>query len=1018
MQSKLGHYAARLSESAWLAAVVVTPILFNIYTERVFEEDKIPLLRSIALLLLVALVVWAVEQGRESLRISGEPVWKAPLVLPTLILTGSYLVSTLLSVMPRISFWGAYVRRQGTYTWLAYIVIFFAVLLLLRDRRQAGRLVTAVLLASVPATLYAFLQNRGLDPLPWGGDVVSRVSSTAGNPIFIAAYLIMVYPLTLMRVIEHFRRLVGVEEDEGAPTNYLASSLLAGAYLFLLIIQTITIVFSQSRGPWIGLGVGLAFFAILFALQHSRVLTLLTTAVAMLGIAFLVTLNIPNGPLEPLRQNQYIGRLGRVFEVERGTGRVRTTIWEGAVALLEDDPVRDLIGYGPETMYLVYPEFYPPLLQRIENRNASPDRAHNETFDSLIMNGVVGFVAQTVLFLLLFYYILNWLGMVVTSRQKRFFVALLTAAAALGVIVPYLLEGSFRFAGVGLPAAISVALVLYLLGYALTHLDRVGTEHHPDSLLLVALLAGVVGHYIEVHFGIAIGVTRLYFWLYAALAVVVGARLLDREPEAESAPAERRRGRRGRTPAVAAPAQGGLVTGTLLITSLLMGLIMSVMMFNYFTPQIDISTNGFALVWLFIGTWLFGALAVAAEAGYEQGESGRWRQRLSIYALFSIGPWLAFTLVYVPWVRWQPSPTSTITPEQLVAFAAHIANNVSFVYVMTFLVIALGGWLLLRGQSLPRALVREPKVHAFLYPLMLLAILPIIVVTNLNVSRADVFTKQGTAYERGQQWDAARILYDTALDLQPDEDRYFLNLGRALLEQGRRVQDDSAARTELLREAQNVLERAQDTNPLNTDHARNLASLHRVWAAFSTDPAERERHLELSDSYYEQALALSPANAGLWNDWAALDAERNLYDEALEKLDRSAELDSRFLNTMILRGNVALEAEQWERALESYEAALEINAESVAAQSGRAFALARLERTDEAIEANLEALRISPGDFNTHKNLALLYQDNGNLDQALVHAREALALAGQQDQPAMEAFVQQLTQQLNAESGG
>ena len=35
------------------------------------------------------------------------------------------------------------------------------------------------------------------DPLPWAGDVQTRVASTLGNAIFVAAYLIMVVPLTL-----------------------------------------------------------------------------------------------------------------------------------------------------------------------------------------------------------------------------------------------------------------------------------------------------------------------------------------------------------------------------------------------------------------------------------------------------------------------------------------------------------------------------------------------------------------------------------------------------------------------------------------------------------------------------------------------------------------------------------------------------------------------------------------------------------------------------------------------------
>ncbi|MGH2543033.1 MAG: hypothetical protein ACRDIB_09560, partial [Ardenticatenaceae bacterium] len=114
MPTKLSAFAARVAESGWLAALVVVPILFNLYTERIFEEDKIPLMRSIALIVFVALVVWVVERGRGGLQIEGRPLWKMPIILLALLLTGAYLLATVFSIVPRISFWGAYIRRQGT----------------------------------------------------------------------------------------------------------------------------------------------------------------------------------------------------------------------------------------------------------------------------------------------------------------------------------------------------------------------------------------------------------------------------------------------------------------------------------------------------------------------------------------------------------------------------------------------------------------------------------------------------------------------------------------------------------------------------------------------------------------------------------------------------------------------------------------------------------------------------------------------------------------------------------------
>jgi hypothetical protein len=85
---------------------------------------------------------------------------------------------------------------QGTYTTLSYIVVFAMIATTIRRREQIDRIVTGTILASIPICLYAVMQHNLLDPLPWGGDVTQRVAANMGNAIFVAAYMIMVVPLT------------------------------------------------------------------------------------------------------------------------------------------------------------------------------------------------------------------------------------------------------------------------------------------------------------------------------------------------------------------------------------------------------------------------------------------------------------------------------------------------------------------------------------------------------------------------------------------------------------------------------------------------------------------------------------------------------------------------------------------------------------------------------------------------------------------------------------------------------
>ena len=120
METRLGRICDAIIEAGWLAALIVTPLFFNTFSNRVFEPDKLHLLRSIALVMAVAWLVQLLDSGFRR-QPGGPGLWSrlrtTPLVLPTIILVASYLLSTALSVVPRISFFGSYVRMQGTWSY-------------------------------------------------------------------------------------------------------------------------------------------------------------------------------------------------------------------------------------------------------------------------------------------------------------------------------------------------------------------------------------------------------------------------------------------------------------------------------------------------------------------------------------------------------------------------------------------------------------------------------------------------------------------------------------------------------------------------------------------------------------------------------------------------------------------------------------------------------------------------------------------------------------------------------------
>ena len=217
MDTKLSRLCDGLLEAGWLVAVISIPLFFNIHSERVFEPDKLTLMRSIALFMaLVVLVRFIERRGWQDLHIVSWrdeiSIWRKPFVLPVAVLILVYFISTVFSITPRISWAGSYQRLQGTYSTLSYVVILVAVTTTIRSRIQIGRIVTAVIVTSIPISFYGLLQHFGLDPLPWGGDVEARVAGHMGNAIFVAAYLVMAVPLTLGRIIDAFTNILSDEQ--------------------------------------------------------------------------------------------------------------------------------------------------------------------------------------------------------------------------------------------------------------------------------------------------------------------------------------------------------------------------------------------------------------------------------------------------------------------------------------------------------------------------------------------------------------------------------------------------------------------------------------------------------------------------------------------------------------------------------------------------------------------------------------------------------------------------------------
>ncbi|HIC95117.1 TPA: tetratricopeptide repeat protein, partial [Candidatus Bipolaricaulota bacterium] len=445
-------------------------------------------------------------------------------------------------------------------------------------------------------------------------------------------------------------------------------------------------------------------------------------------------------------------------------------------------------------------------------------------------------------------------------------------------------------------------------------------------------------------------------------------------PPPRKPPRKRRRRPRRRAPSRerAPSALGSLWRGPLFPYCLLVGLILVTMVYDF----IPSGRGHPSMTWLFGLTWLLGGAVVLAEMGKgSRLTEGQWLWGPLAYILITGAGLFLYRLVQTSLLR----PGGDVT-RVLVAYC-----------LLLFAIVFLLALILATRETLPHTFWRRAK--GWIYPLLAAGVALLILTTNVNVVKADIYYKQAwVGYHQKRRYDPAIGLYKRTLELAPDQDYYYLFLGKALLEKAERL-SDPAQQEALFEQSREVLERARELNPLNTDHTANLARLYQAWGQLAVDPQVRAEKLNRALEYYREATQLSPNAAHLYNEWGWTYFIMGDYDRALEKYQISLSLDQEFDQTYMRLGELYRAQEKWAQAEEAYEKAVELNPRSVQAHSGLAFAYAQQGKLEEAVQENRKVTELAPDDLASHRNLAILYHQLGRLDEALAEARIALELA-------------------------
>ncbi len=515
-------------------------------------------------------------------------------------------VSEVMSVDPTRHGETSPVISQGPVMAAACLGIFLGSFQMARSWDGVRRLVViAVVLGGILAWPL-WLHRFGILP---HGFANHPLGSFAGGPIYLAGSLIFLIPAGVWLL---GRGVVSSGESQRKVGVVLLMVLMVGAFFL-----------TEKRGPFLGLLGGGLVAAVLWGLREGKT-GLLRGGVKLAAVAvvFLVILAVVQKSGFSLRGVPVLGRLAMIVPVGEKTGDIfRSSLWGEVPSLAggtstfvfpdgTGDPYagwRLWVGYGPDTVEAVLPsrwvhfsEWPRPILEV---------STHSLFWDTVLGLGLAGVVLQFLIF--------GWIGgramqaLGLLGRGTRC-MAVWLAWGFLGSVLGGLLLSSLYHAGYfGLGAQAGLLLgFLYVLWRG--NVGRDASEPTLDAAragLLVALLAGFWGGWIDMAFCFPTGNTTLLFCVWGGLILGISEKGFAFHREADSHPY--------------------FSGNAILVLAVAIGAVVQMIAFSgsFFVSAAGEGFHFQRLLWVGIPAWLFGVWWLGF---LDSGEffGGKWRRIL------------------------------------------------------------------------------------------------------------------------------------------------------------------------------------------------------------------------------------------------------------------------------------------------------------------------------------------------------------------------------------------------------
>jgi hypothetical protein len=206
----------------FLLPIIVIPV-----TSELFEFNKIVFLYILTTIITAFWLAKIIISQKLNFK-------KTPLDLPLITFLLANLISTYFSIDRHMSIFGYYSRfNGGLLSIISYTLLYFAFVNNIKKEKVID-FIKITFASSVIVCLYAILQKAGIDKNIWVQDVQNRVFSTLGQPNWLSAFIVFIFPTSL------------------AYAFYLGKKRSQRRFFILALIYFLVLLFTKSRSGLLG----------------------------------------------------------------------------------------------------------------------------------------------------------------------------------------------------------------------------------------------------------------------------------------------------------------------------------------------------------------------------------------------------------------------------------------------------------------------------------------------------------------------------------------------------------------------------------------------------------------------------------------------------------------------------------------------------------------------------------------------------------------------------------------------